>query len=109
MGTYSAVLGFFVPSGGGKWLIEAPYVMQAASDLRFHLGWAVQVYNAAEALPNLVNPFWMLPLLGVLGLRARDIVGFTFVQLLVHVPLVLGLLWLLGATLAYVPPVMPAM
>jgi short-chain fatty acids transporter len=109
MGTYSAVLGFFVPTGGGKWLIEAPYVMQAASDLRFHLGWAVQVYNAAEALPNLVNPFWMLPLLGVLGLRARDIVGFTFVQLLVHVPLVLGLLWLLGATLAYVPPVMPAM
>jgi short subunit fatty acids transporter len=28
----------------------------------------VQVYNAAEALPNLINPFWMLPLLGVLGL-----------------------------------------
>ena len=107
MGTYSAVLGFFVPSGGGKWLIEAPYVMQAANDLEFHLGWAVQVYNAAEALPNLVNPFWMLPLLGVLGLRARDIVGFTFVQLLVHVPLVLGLLWWLGATLAYVPPVLP--
>ena len=107
MGTYSAVLGFFVPSGGGKWLIEAPYVMQAANDLRYHLGWSVQIYNAAEALPNLVNPFWMLPLLGVLGLKARDIVGFTFVQFLVHVPLVLGLLWLLGSTLAYVPPVMP--
>lgn len=106
MGTYSAVLGFFVPSGGGKWLIEAPYVMQAANDLKFHLGWSVQVYNAAEALPNLVNPFWMLPLLGVLGLRARDIVGFTFVQLLVHVPLVLALLWWLGATLTYVPPVL---
>ena len=108
MGAYSAVLGFFVPSGGGKWIIEAPYVMQAANELKFHLGWAVQVYNAAEALPNLVNPFWMLPLLGVLGLKARDIVGFTFIQLLVHVPLVLGLLWLLGLTLAYVPPVMPA-
>jgi hypothetical protein len=81
MGAYSAVLGFFVPSGGGKWIIEAPYVMQAANELQMHLGWAVQVYNAAEALPNLVNPFWMLPLLGVLGLKARDIVGFTFVQL----------------------------
>ncbi len=108
IGGYSAVLGFFVPSGGGKWIVEAPYVMQAANELRFHLGWAVQVYNAAEALPNLVNPFWMLPLLGVLGLRARDIVGFTFIQLLVHVPLVLGLLWLLGTTLAYQPPVMPS-
>jgi short-chain fatty acids transporter len=107
MGAYSAVLGFFVPSGGGKWLVEAPYVMQAANDLHVHLGWAVQVYNAAEALPNLINPFWMLPLLGVLGLKARDVVGYTFMQWVVHVPLVLGMLWLLGLTLDYVPPAMP--
>ncbi len=71
------------------------------------LGWAVQVYNAAEALPNLINPFWMLPLLGVLGLRARDVVGFTFTQLIVHVPLVLILLTVLAGTLEFVPPVMP--
>ena len=108
IGIYSAILGFFVPSGGGKWLIEAPYVMQAANDLHYHLGWAVQIYNAAEALPNLINPFWMLPLLGVLGLKARDIVGFTFLQLIVHVPLVLLMLWGFGLTLDYHPPVMPA-
>ena len=65
------------------------------------------VYNAAEALPNLINPFWMLPLLGVLGLKARDIVGFSFLQLLVHLPLVLFLLWALAFTLTYHPPVMP--
>jgi short-chain fatty acids transporter len=107
MGIYSAVLGFFVPSGGGKWIIEAPYVMQAANDLRVHLGWAVQVYNAAEALPNLINPFWMLPLLGVLGLKARDVVGFTFTQFLIHTPLVLLMLWFFSRTLQYVPPVFP--
>lgn len=107
MGVYSAVLGFFIPSGGGKWIIEAPYVMQAANELQVHLGWAVQVYNAAEALPNLINPFWMLPLLGVLALKARDIVGFTFLQLIVHTPLVLFMLWFFGRTLTYIPPVMP--
>jgi short-chain fatty acids transporter len=107
IGVYSAILGFFVPSGGGKWLLEAPYVMQAANDLKVHLGWAVQIYNAAEALPNLINPFWMLPLLGVLGLRARDLVGFTFLQLLVHLPVVLFLLWLLAYTLQYHQPVVP--
>ena len=80
MGVYSAILGFFIPSGGGKWLLEAPYVMQAANELKVHLGWAVQVYNAAEALPNLINPFFMLPLLGILGLKARDIVGFSFLN-----------------------------
>ncbi|WP_426199073.1 short-chain fatty acid transporter [Pseudomonas sp. DC3200b2] len=107
MGVYSAVLGFFIPSGGGKWIIEAPYVMQVANDLGYHLGWAVQIYNAAEALPNLINPFYMLPLLGVLGLKARELIGFSFVQLLVHAPLVLVLLWWLGGTLAYVPPIAP--
>ncbi len=107
MGVYSAILGFFIPSGGGKWLLEAPYVMQAANDLQVHLGWAVQIYNASEALPNLINPFWMLPLLGILGLKARDIVGFSFLQLIVHLPLVLFLLWALAFTLPYVPPVMP--
>ena len=107
MGVYSAILGFFIPSGGGKWIIEAPYVMQVANDLKYHLGWAVQIYNAAEALPNLINPFYMLPLLGVLGLKARDLIGFTFVQLLVHIPVVLFLLWFLGQTLVYTAPVMP--
>ncbi len=107
MGAYSAVLGFLLPSGGGKWLVEAPYVMQAAKDLHVHLGWAVQVYNAAEALPNLINPFWMLPLVGILGLKARDIVGFTFLQLLVNAPLVLFLLWYFAGTLEFVPPAFP--
>jgi short-chain fatty acids transporter len=46
-------------------------------------------------------------MLGVLGLKARDIVGFTFLQLLVHAPVVLFLLWALAGTLTYMPPVVP--
>jgi short-chain fatty acids transporter len=107
MGLYSAALGFFIPSGGGKWVLEAPYVMQAANELKVHLGWAVQVYNSAEALPNLINPFFMLPLLGVLGVKARDVVGFTALQLAFHLPIVLFLLWALARTLVYTPPVIP--
>src|SRR3954454_22058522 len=54
---YSAVLGVFVPSGGSKWVIEAPYVMQAAHTLKVHLGWVVSAYDLGEALANLVQPF----------------------------------------------------
>jgi short-chain fatty acids transporter len=107
LGIYSAVLGFFLPSGGGKWIVEAPYAMQAANDLKVHLGWMVQVYNAAEALPNLINPFWMLPILGILGLKAREVIGFTCTQFIIHTPLVLVMVWLLGMTLTYHPPIMP--
>ena len=104
---YTGLLGILVPSGGGKWLVEAPYVMQSATDVNMNLGWTVQIYNAAEALPNLVNPFFMLPLLAVLGLRARDLIGFTFLQFIIHVPVVLVLLWALGTTFDFVPPVQP--
>ncbi|HUH66511.1 MAG TPA: TIGR00366 family protein, partial [Syntrophales bacterium] len=107
VGAYSAVLGLFVPSAGGKWLIEAPYVMAAANTLQVHLGWVVQIYNAAEALPNLINPFWMLPLLGLLKMRAREMVGYSAVQCMFHVPVVLFLCWLFSKTFAYVPPIFP--
>ncbi|MEO7156662.1 MAG: TIGR00366 family protein [Vicinamibacterales bacterium] len=98
---YSAVLGVFVPSGGSKWVIEAPYVMAAAHELRVHLGWVVASYDLGEALANLLQPFWMLPTLGMFGLRARDVMGYTFIVALVLAPVVLLLVTLLGATLPY--------
>jgi short-chain fatty acids transporter len=98
---YSAVLGVFVPSGGSKWVLEAPYVMQAAHNLQVHLGWMVAVYDLGEALANLIQPFWMLPVLAMLGLRARDIMGITFTVFLVLLPVVLVLVTVLGATLSY--------
>jgi short-chain fatty acids transporter len=96
---YSAILGMFVPSGGGKWIVEAPYVMVAARQWGEHLGWTVQIYNAAEALPNLINPFWMLPLMGILNVRARDLAGYSILQLLFHAPIVLLLCWLFALTM----------
>jgi short-chain fatty acids transporter len=67
IGIYSAFLGLFIPSAGGKWLIEAPYMLDAAKSLEVHLGWVVQTYNAREALANRILPFWMLRLVGVVG------------------------------------------
>ena len=98
---YSAVLGVFVPSGGSKWVIEAPYVIAAAHELKVHLGWVVASYDLGEALANLLQPFWMLPTLAMLGLRARDVMGYTFIVALVLTPVVIVLVTLLGATLPY--------
>jgi short-chain fatty acids transporter len=100
VGIYSALLGLVIPSAGGKWLIEAPYILEAAKSLQMHLGWVVQIYNATEALANLIHPFWMLPLIGILGLKARDIVGYSMLQFVIHVPLVLLLVWMLNYTFA---------
>jgi Domain of unknown function (DUF5078)/Short chain fatty acid transporter len=82
-------------------------VQQAAED-RIH--WFFSLDPAARrqySEPNLINPFFMLPLLAVLGLRARHLVGFTFLQFIFHLPVVLALVWLLGMTFDFVPPVVP--
>jgi short-chain fatty acids transporter len=104
---YSAILGMFVPSGGSKWIIEAPYVLQAARDLHVNLGWVVQIYNTSEALPNLINPFWMLPLLGLLKVRARDLIGYGLVYFFVNSVLVLFFMWFFARTFPYVAPAIP--
>ncbi|HET7707014.1 MAG TPA: TIGR00366 family protein [Thermoanaerobaculia bacterium] len=93
---YSFVLGVFIPSGGGLWVVEAPYVMEAAKTLDMHLGWTIQTYNAAETLPNLLNPFFMLPLMGILNVRAKDLAGYSILQLLFHTPLVLVYCWVVA-------------
>ncbi|PYQ97545.1 MAG: hypothetical protein DMF96_14370 [Acidobacteria bacterium] len=98
---YSAILGVFVPSGGSKWVIEAPYVMEAAHTLKVHLGWIVASYDLGEALANLVQPFWMLPILGLFKLGARDVMGYTAVVFLALTPVVLILVTVLGLTLSY--------
>lgn len=83
---YSMVLGVFVPSGGSKWVIEAPYVLDAAHQLGVDPGWMVVVYDLGEASANLLQPFWMLPTLAVLGLKAKDIMGYTFAMFLACFP-----------------------
>ncbi|MFF2847920.1 short-chain fatty acid transporter [Streptomyces sp. NPDC058001] len=98
---YSMVLGVFVPSGGSKWVIEAPYVLDAGNQLGVHQGWIVVVYDLGEASANLLQPFWMLPTLTILGLKARDIMGYTFAMFLVCFPVVLVLVTLFARTLSF--------
>jgi short-chain fatty acids transporter len=98
---YSAVLGVFVPSGGSKWVIEAPYVIDAANRLHVDQGWMVVVYDLGEASANLLQPFWMLPTLAILGLKARDIMGYTFAMFLACFPAVLVMVTVLAGTLPF--------
>ncbi len=73
---YSAVLNYFVPSGGGKWAIEALYVLQAGTALGVPPGRVAMAYAYGDMATNLIQPFWAIPLLSVARLEFRDILGF---------------------------------
>ncbi|MGW4334874.1 TIGR00366 family protein [Rhodococcus koreensis] len=107
VGVYSIVMGLFVPSAGAKWVLEAPYILQAGNETESHLGWLINVYSGNEALANLLNPFWMLPVLGLLMLKARNVVGFTFMYFVFLTPVMLFCTWILSYTMQWHPPVLP--
>jgi short-chain fatty acids transporter len=46
----------------------------------------------------------MLPLIGVLGIKARELIGYTALQFAVHVPVVFFLMWFFAQTLPYHAP-----
>jgi short-chain fatty acids transporter len=84
------VLNIFVPSGGGKWAVQAPIMIPAAEALGADMAKVAMGVAWGDAWTNLIQPFWALPLLALAGLRARDIMGFCLVQLLAT-GLVIGL------------------
>lgn len=73
---YSAVLNYFVPSGGGKWAIEAPYVLGAGQALGVGAPAVAMAYAYGDMATNLIQPFWAIPLLSVARLEFRDILGY---------------------------------
>ncbi len=75
---YTAVVNFFVPSAGSKWLIEAPYLVGAGEQLGVSVVSVLLPYAYGDSTTNLIQPFFAIPVLAVTRLRFGDVVGYTF-------------------------------
>ncbi len=78
----SGIINFAIPSGGGHWVVQGPFIMSAAQDLGVNHGKAVMAIAYGEAWMNMAQPFWALPALAIAGLGARDIMGYCLISLL---------------------------
>ncbi|WP_417598266.1 short-chain fatty acid transporter [Pararhodobacter oceanensis] len=78
----AGIVNFFVPSGGGQWAVQAPVILPAAEALGADLARASMAVAWGDAWTNMVQPFWALPILGIAGLRAKDIMGFCVMHLI---------------------------
>lgn len=87
---YSGILNYFVPSGGSKFAIEAPYIAQAAQNLGVPLDLTLLAYAWGDMATDAIQPFWAIPLLGIAGLGFRDIMGFLLVLFIPYALLVTG-------------------
>lgn len=92
---YSGVVNYFVPSGGSKWAIEAPYLVDAAQRLGLGVDQVVVAYAWGDMATDLIQPFWALPLLAAARLDFRDIMGYATIVFLVYVTVVSAAFWFL--------------
>ncbi len=78
----AGVINMFVPSGGGQWAVQGPITIEAAKTLGAVPAAAAMMVAWGDQWTNMIQPFWALPLLGLAGLRARNIMGYTTIVLL---------------------------
>lgn len=79
----AAIVNFFVPSGGGQWGIQGPIALEAGAAVGVAPGKMVMAVAYGDQLTNMLQPFWALPLLAITGAKARDIIGYTAVVMVV--------------------------
>jgi short-chain fatty acids transporter len=96
----SLVISLFVPSGGGHWAVQGPIAVDSALALGqrspAYLGLISMAVAVGEGVANMIQPFWLLPLLAIAKLNVRQVMGFTVVAF------VIGLV-VLGATTLIAP------
>jgi len=89
----ATLVGLFVPSGGAQWGLQGPIALQSGQALGVDPGVMLMSVAYGDQLANMLQPFWALPLLSITGARARDIVGYTAIaMLLAFVWMLIGLL-----------------
>ena len=84
----------FVPSGGGQWALQGPVVVETARALEVPLSKVIMAFAHGDAWTNMLQPFWALPLLGITGLKASQLVGYTATLMLLVLPLFMACFFL---------------
>ena len=79
----AAIINVFVPSGGGQWVIQGPVVISAATELNVPIQKVVMALAYGDQLTNMLQPFWALPLLAITKLKAKEILPYTLIIMLV--------------------------
>lgn len=79
----AALLNLAIPSGGGQWGIQGPIALQSAIEQNVPSGDIILAVAYGDQMTNMLQPFWALPLLAVTGVKAKDIVGYTAVVMVV--------------------------
>ena len=78
----AGLVNIFVPSGGGQWVVQGPIVVESALQLGVPLNKAIMALAYGDQITNMLQPFWALPLLGITKLKAKEILPYTLIAMI---------------------------
>jgi short-chain fatty acids transporter len=79
----AGLVNIFVPSGGGQWVIQGPIVVESALKLGVPLNKAIMALAYGDQITNMLQPFWALPLLGITKLKAKEILPYSLLAMII--------------------------
>ena len=79
----AGIVNIFVPSGGGQWAVQAPIMLDAGAQLGVDAARTAMAVAWGDAWTNMLQPFWALPALAIAGLKAKDIMGYCLIVLVI--------------------------
>lgn len=89
----AALINMFVPSGGGQWAVQGPVAINSAMMMDANIIKTCLSVAYGNIWTNMAQPFWALALLGVTGLKAREIMGYSIAIMLMS-----GFIFIIGVT-----------
>jgi short-chain fatty acids transporter len=88
----AGIVNIFVPSGGGQWALQGPIILDAANQLNVPLPKIILALAYGDQITNMLQPFWALPLLSITGLKAKEILPYSLLFMLVGILIFISVL-----------------
>ncbi|WP_414448110.1 TIGR00366 family protein [Burkholderia sp. 22PA0099] len=90
----SLIITLLVPSAGGHWAVQGPFVLPAALSLHASVPRTAMGVAMAENVSNMLQPFWAVPIVAIAGIRIQRVMGYTAVTFAVSLVVYAVALWL---------------
>jgi short-chain fatty acids transporter len=90
----SLIITFLVPSAGGHWAVQGPFVVPAALSLHASVARSAMGVAMAENVSNMLQPFWAVPIVVMAGVRLQRVMGYTAITFVVSLVIYISALFL---------------
>ena len=91
----SLIITLLIPSAGGHWAVQGPFVLPAALSLHASVPRTAMGVAMAENVSNMLQPFWAVPVVAIAGIRIQRVMGYTAITFAVSLVIYAAALWLI--------------